>query len=343
MSLWISAVSEESARVVHDDGSMTGRSQLPPELSSRSFSISEARAHGVSRGRLGASDLVAPTRGVRVPWGVEMSPADVVRPLLDLMPDAVASFTTAARIWDLPLPLDFARDLTIHVTRPLQTPGSTRAGVVCHRMTLAERDIVIVDGVPVTTRERTWLDLAGALPFEHIVAIGDHLVCAHPEGFPAPRTPLVEIGLLRSYLEGQRRVRGLPAARRAVGLVRVGADSVPETLLRLAEDAAGLPEPRLNYVIRDSFGRAVAWPDQAFVDLRFAVQYDGEHHRTPEQQASDNWRNRVVADLDWDQLIVSAADVRRRGWDGVAAVVGARLRRLEAFRDGRAPRREMLA
>jgi hypothetical protein len=321
---------------------MTGRSQLPPELSSRSFSTEEARAHGVSRSRLSATDLVVPTRGIRVPWGAQMSAADAVRPLLALMPDAVASFVTAARIWDFPLPLSFERDASIHVTRPLTTPGSTRPGIVCHRMRLAERDIVVADGVAVTSRERTWLDLAGVLPEEHVVAIGDHLVCAHPADFPVPRTALVEIAALREYLEGQRRVRGLPAARRALGLVRVGADSVPETLLRLAEAEAGLPEPTLNYVIRDPQGRAIAWPDQAFVELRFAIQYDGEHHRSAEQQASDNWRNRLVADVGWDQLIVSAADVRARGWDGVAAVVGGRLRRLEALRGGHG-RREMLA
>ncbi|GHG57816.1 hypothetical protein GCM10012320_31020 [Sinomonas cellulolyticus] len=321
---------------------MTSRSQLPHGLSSRSFSIGEARMHGVSRGRLAASDLVAPTRGIRVPWGAQLSAADVVRPLLAIMPDSVASFITAAKIWGFPLPLEWERDPTIHVTRPLSTPGSVRPGVVCHRMGLAERDVVVVDGVPVTSRERTWLDLAGILPPEHVVAIGDYLVCAHPEDFPMPRTALVEIDALRGYLDAQRRVRGLPAARRAIGLVRVGADSVPETLLRLAEDEAGLPEPALNYVIRDPRGRAIAWPDQAFVELRFAIQYDGEHHRTAEQQASDNWRNRLVADVGWDQLIVSAADVRARGWDGVAAVVGGRLRRLEALRGGHG-RREMLA
>lgn len=299
--------------------------------------------HGVSRGRLAASDLVTPTRGVRVPWGAQLSATDVVRPLLAIMPDAVASFLTAARIWGFPLPLEWERDPTIHLTRPLSTPGSTRPGVVCHRMGLAARDMVMLDGVLVTSRERTWLDLAGILPFEHVVAAGDYLVCAHPEDFPMPRTALVEIDALRRYLGEQRRVRGLPAARRALRLVRVGADSVPETLLRLAQYEAGLPEPTLNYVIRDPQGRAIAWPDQAFVELRFAIQYDGEHHRTAEQQASDNWRNRMVADVGWEQLIVSAADVRRRGWDGVAAVVGARLRLLEQVRSGRAPLREMLS
>lgn len=322
---------------------MNVRRRLPPELSTRSFTIAEAAALGVGRGRLRGSDLLAPTRGVRVPWGVEMSPVNAVRPLQALMPDAVASFLTAAKIWGFPLPFSAERDLGLHVTRPQQTPGSTRPGLVCHRMSLAAADVVMVDGVLVTSRERTWLDLAGVLPFELIVAIGDYLVCEHPSGFPAPRTPWVPVKRLRRYVSAQRRVRGLPAARRALELVRVGADSVPETLLRLALVEAGLPEPTLNYVIRDPMGRAVAWPDQAFVALRLAIQYDGEHHRTAEQQALDNWRNRGVADLDWDQLIVSGADVRRRGWDGVATIVGSRLRRLESVRAGAHSRRQMLA
>ncbi|MGY3567822.1 hypothetical protein [Sinomonas sp. RB5] len=322
---------------------MNVRRPLPPELSARSFTVAEAAMLGIGRGRLRASDLVAPTRGVRVPWGAAMGAAAVVRPLQALLPDAVASFITAAKIWGFPLPLDAERDQTLHVTRPLETPGSTRPGVACHRMRLAARDVVTIDGVLVTSRERTWLDLAGVLPFEQVVAIGDYLVCAHPPGFPAPREPWVPLERLRGYVSAQRRVRGLPAARRASGLVRVGADSVPETLLRLALVEAGLPEPTLNYVIRDPMGRAVAWPDQAFVALRFAIQYDGEHHRTAEQQALDNWRNRVVGDLAWDQLIVSGADVRRRGWGGVAALVGSRLHRLEALRAGARSRAQMLA
>jgi hypothetical protein len=324
-------------------GTMNARRPLPPELSARSFTLAEAAALGVGRGRLKGSDLLAPTRGIRVPWGVEMSAANVVRPLQALMPDAVASFVTAAKIWRFPLPLNAERDQTLHITRPLETPGSTRPGLVCHRMRLAAGDTVIIDGVAVTSRERTWVDLAGVLPFEQVVAIGDYLVCEHPSGFPAPRSPWVPVKRLRWYVSEQRRVRGLPAARRASRLVRVGADSVPETLLRLALVEAGLPEPTLNYVIRDSRGHPVAWPDQAFESLRFAIQYDGEHHRTAEQQALDNWRNRLVADLDWDQLIVSGADVRKRGWGGVAALVDSRLRRLESARAGALSRPQMLA
>lgn len=322
---------------------MNVRRRLPPELSARSFTVAEAAVLGVGRVRLRGSDLVGPTRGVRVPWGADMTMAAVVRPLQALMPDAVASFITAAKIWGFPLPLPADRDRTLHLTRPRDTPGSIRPGVVCHRMRLEASDVVIVDGVSVTSRERTLLDLAGILPFEHLVAIGDYLVCEHPEDFPAPRTPRVPLERLRGYVSAQRRVRGLPAARRAVSLVRVGADSVPETLLRLALVEAGLPEPTLNYVITDPRGRAVAWPDQAFVELRLSIQYDGEHHRTAEQQALDNWRNRRVGDLDWDQLIVSGADVRQRGWDGVAALVGSRLRRVESLRAGTLTRRQMLA
>jgi hypothetical protein len=196
-------------------------------------------------------------------------------------------------------------------------------------MRLSPHDVVALqNGIRVTSPLRTMLDLAAVLQRDDIVAIGDYLVCEHPEGFPAPRNALYRVDQIATYLAAKRRVRGLPGAKRALELVRVGADSVPETRLRLAIIDAGLPEPVLNYVIRDSFGRAVAWPDQAFVEARLSVQYDGEHHRTAEQQASDNWRNRLVADEEWDQLIVSSTDVRRRGWDGVAALVGQRLSRL---------------
>lgn len=309
---------------------MNVRRHLPLELSGRSFATQEAIAYGVTLSRLRASDLVTPTRGIRVPWDSAPTPVGIVRPLLAVMPDAVASFITAARIWGVPLPPRFRDDFSLHVTRPPKTPLSERPGIVCHRMRLGEPDVVLHQGVRLTSPLRTLLDLAGVLPRDDIVAIGDYLVCEHPAGFPAPRDPLYRIEQIGAYLEAQRRVRGLPAAKRALNLVRVGADSVPETKLRLAIVDAGLPEPVLNYVIRDRFGRAVAWPDQAFVEARFVVQYDGEHHRTAEQQASDNWRNRFVADEGWDQLVVSNTDVRRRGWDGVARVIGQRLARAQS-------------
>ncbi|WP_139346693.1 hypothetical protein [Sinomonas mesophila] len=322
---------------------MNTRPGLPPEMSGRSFTVHEAQASGIGRSRLNASDLITPTRGIRVPWQAAMTPAEIVAPVLSLMPDAVASFTTAGKIWGFPLPLAHERELAIHVTRPSGTPGSVRPGIVCHRMRLADAETACVAGVRVTSRLRTWLDLASVLSLRELVAVGDYLVCAHPADFPRPRAPFLTADQMLTYLDAQRRVRGLPAARRALTLVRVGSDSVPETELRLAIIEAGLPEPTLNHAIRDAAGRAVAWPDQAFVDVRLSLQYDGEHHRSAEQQASDNWRNRVVADVGWDQLIVSAADVRSRGWDGVASVVAQRLRRLEPLRAVGPTGRQLLA
>jgi hypothetical protein len=249
-----------------------------------------------------------------------------VRPLLDVVAGGVASFTTAARIWRFPLPLAYQDDFAVHVTRPPGRSRSERPGVVCHRMRLGPEDIVDFHGVPVTSPLRTWLDLSGILFRDDLVAIGDHLVCAHPPDFPRPREPLFTIEEMTEFLDRHHRVRGLPAARDALVLVRVGSDSVPETRLRLAVVDAGLPEPSLNHVIRRSDGRAIAWPDQAFVEEQVAIQYDGGHHRNADQQASDNWRNRAVTDEAWDNVVVSARDVTQRGWDGVARFIGERLR-----------------
>ncbi|WP_433874958.1 hypothetical protein [Sinomonas atrocyanea] len=305
---------------------MTTRLPLPEPLRGRSFSLEEARALGASRSRLRASDLVIPTRGVRVPWDAAPSPEATVRPLLDVIAGGVASFTTAARVWQFPLPLAFQDDFSVHVTRLPGRSRTERPGVVCHRMKLGPEDVVDFHGLAVTSPLRTWLDLSGVLFRDDLVAIGDHLVCAHPPDFPRPREPLFSIEDITEFLDRKHRVRGLPAAREALALVRVGADSVPETKLRLAVVDAGLPEPSLNHVIRRADGRAVAWPDQAFVEERVALQYDGGHHRSADQQANDNWRNRAVTDEDWDNVVVSARDVTQRGWDGVARFIGERLR-----------------
>ncbi|MGO4586295.1 hypothetical protein AB4Z38_20785, partial [Arthrobacter sp. 2RAF6] len=50
-----------------------------------------------------------------------------------------------------------------YVIRPEGAAHLNRPHVVVHRMKLYEDELTTVDGVPVTTVERTWLDMAEML------------------------------------------------------------------------------------------------------------------------------------------------------------------------------------
>lgn len=56
------------------------------------------------------------------------------------------------------------------------------------------------DGVRVTSPERTFLDLAAALPLDDLVAAGDALVTEHGPEFPSPRTAVSSIEALNRML-----------------------------------------------------------------------------------------------------------------------------------------------
>lgn len=87
----------------------------------------------------------------------------------------------AAQFWDLPDVWDKAQEDTIHISRPLGEAVIRRSGVTGHRTKLFDGGIVCVDGIYLTTRERTWLDLAEALSVDNLVVLADYLVrIPHP-------------------------------------------------------------------------------------------------------------------------------------------------------------------
>ena len=99
--------------------------------------------------------------------------------------------------------------------------------------------------------------------------------------------------------------------------MRVGADSPMETRLRLAVQRAGLPDVLPDYPVIDELGQPV-FVDLAFEKYRIAVQYDGGHHLTPEQQRLDALGAQRLADAGWRQVIITKLDMRQ----GDAFVVG---------------------
>ena len=49
----------------------------------------------------------------------------------------------------------------------------------------------------------------------------------------------------------------------------------------------GLPRPQTQIPVFDEFGNAVAYLDMGWEDVKVAVEYDGDQHRTDQRQYAE--------------------------------------------------------
>lgn len=243
---------------------------LPPELPEHGFTLSRARASGVS-GRL-RTGFETPSRGVRVRPG-EGGPPTVLE-LASLLvealpPDAVLSHDTAARLHDLPAPRRWSIEEPIHVTRATGRPPIERRGVVSHAG-LEAREVVTVHDLPVTSVLDTWSDLAPTWSRRRLFAAGDVLLRDHR----------IERGRVVAHVESLTGRRGVCVLRELAPLLDAGSASPKESEARLLFIDNGLPVPQLNVSVRDDWGRQIGIADFVWWEQRVIGEYDGDQHRT---------------------------------------------------------------
>ena len=287
---------------------MAARPSAFTSLVQRSFTLDDGLAAGATRSHLRSTELSAPSRGIRVPRGKEQGLLDRIRPYIALDPSACISHVTAAQLHGMPLPWFDDQIRTIHLTNPAKGSQPRRRGVMGHTTDLERFEIRYLDGVPVTTPARTFLDLATILTLNQLIAVADFLICEHQRHFEPSKVAIVQADSLRRYVESKHHLRGLKVARAALDLMRIGADSPPETRLRLLLLRAGLPEFTTNYAIS---GDPLVWPDLACEEYKTSAQYEGEIHKTTQKQLFDRNRDERSAARGWLQVKVYSADMRR--------------------------------
>lgn len=291
---------------------MRSPSPLPSSLQGVPFTLQAAESCGLGRGRLRASDLRIPSRSIRVPGSGPFRLAERCRPYVELMPDAVISHSTAARLHGLVLPRRLFEERVLHLSRRPGQGVPRRRNVAGHRLDLEEQEKTWVQGIPVTALARTWLDCAGMLSRDELIVMGDQIVSEHRRSFGPPRVALVPLVHLREYIDAKARSAHIRKCREALELVRVGVDSPPETLLRLMlQDDPELPEFLPNVAVCDAAGHPQVWTDLGCREFRTCLEYEGGHHLTPEQQARDHYRDLKTAELGWVQVKISKIDVAR--------------------------------
>jgi hypothetical protein len=274
---------------------------------SQPFIGSEAVAAGIATHSQLRSRYTRVFRDVYVPEGTELTPALRAHAawLWSRRRGVIAGFSAAALHgcrW-----IDATRDVDIiHDNRhPL-------AGLQIWSDRLASDEIGIVAGTAVTTPTRTALDLACWYPTTTAVAALDDLI----------RTTELKMPDVELLTERYRGRRGIERARTALNLIDAGAQSPKETWLRLVLVRAGLPRPQTQIPVYDDFGDAIAYLDMGWEDIKVAVEYDGEQHRSDRRQYT------------WDVRRLEM--IERRGWTMVRVIAGDRpaeiVRRVRAAR-----------
>lgn len=294
-------------------GVVTTRYPLPVPFDAAPFRVCAALAEGVSRHRLDARDLSRLHHGSRTP--LQVGYASSCAALTPLMSQTQA-FTgiTGGRLLELPMPRAAEADDRLFVSSLRPQRAMRRPGVVGTERGWGEpRD---VGRLAILEPELLWIALGRVLSVVDLIAVGDRLITG------TLRTPpMTSADALTDALLSAAGQPGARTARAALGRIRVGAWSRPETFIRILMEDAGLPAPRLNEPVDVGDGRFVI-PDLSWPQFRVALEYDGAWHAG--QQDADAMRHERLVDAGWLVVHVRSHEL----FHAPSEIVGRVLRRL---------------
>lgn len=309
-----------------DVGVMRHRVSLPASLGEH-FSVRQAAALGTGRGRLSASDLARPFHGVRA----LAAPATPHQRVLALVPrlrsDQLVGGSAAVHLWGLP----HLHMWTLDDRIPVVSSGSSRtraAGVRGVRLAAGRAQPWRIAGVPVVDPVAALFMCAADLDVAAMVVMMDALM-TDSDIYPGlvRGRPVMSARDIERRLDEWRRFPGCGRVRLALERARSSVESPKESETRLLIIGAGLPEPEVQFEIRDG-DRTVARADLAYPSLRIAIEYEGDGHRTSrEQWRRDIQRQRELEDRGWAVIRVTQLDLI----DGGGALIS-RIRRVIASR-----------
>jgi hypothetical protein len=270
-----------------------GLQELPPH-----YTWTAARAAGMSPGQIG-DDGARVTRGAYVSRALPLTMREAcLTARAVLPPEAAFSHLTAAALFDAPVLHTWP--LTLTVPPGIYRPRRRRLRV--HVRDLVPGDVTVHRGVRVTGGPQTWLDLAGLVAPEELVAIGDSLL----------RQGHLDADSLQERLGRATGTRGIVVARTLAPLLTPLAASRPESLMRFWLLDSDLPAPEPQVPIFDRRGREVAHADLGYSEWKIAIEYEGRQHAEPGQFGRDLERYSLMSSTGWLLLRFGWSHLSRR-------------------------------
>jgi hypothetical protein len=214
-------------------------------------------------------------------------------------PGVAVSGLSAVACWGVDaVPLGTVVELTVPPSVTVHSrPGELR--VV--RSSLAETEIRMFGSLPLTSPERTALDVIRRCDRVQGVVLLDAML----------QRRIVSLPVVQRAALVWRGKRGGASMDTSLKLAEPLSESPMESKLRLVVVDAGLPRPVAQYVVRDADGRFVARLDLAYPRHRVGLEYEGDHHRSRDTFRRDIARLNALASLDWVVVRVTADDIYR--------------------------------
>jgi len=278
------------------------------QLVSRSEILEVGGSDGAIRWSLAKGDWITVQSGV---YQIDRRPMDWETKLLTAVlaagPGSAVSHRSAFRLWGL----EGISTQVVELTVPY-THGPVPDGVVVHR---TRRSIAVdeVDGIPVTTVERTLLDCAAILPRLTLAKALDSAIRKDLTTVDAVYDLLVEKG--GRGVRGTKRLRWV--IRERLHDTATGSGSEFEMLYHM--QMAFLPRPEVQYQLFPANGRRV--PDFYWPEKKKAVEVDGvDAHSSADKLDDDLKRQNALMDLGIELRRFSAREVRRNPQGVVAEI-----------------------
>ncbi|MEU8222634.1 type IV toxin-antitoxin system AbiEi family antitoxin domain-containing protein [Kribbella sp. NPDC048915] len=221
-----------------------------------------------------------------------------IRMAFERLADVVVSHQSAAALHGLPL---WGTDLSkVHFTRSVTGRDRTGRTLRIHRSPVEDDEVVVVDGLPVTSVERAILETTCTTSYEVGVVLSD----------AALRLGSTTREQLAACVERHRHWPGSPAARAAVQFADGLSESVGESRLRVLMANHELPPPELQVEIRDDDGDLIGRVDfllrrHSIVEFDGAIKYgEGTPAVLAEKRREDRLRaaGYGLARVDWTDL-----------------------------------------
>ncbi len=216
-------------------------------------------------------------------------------------PHVVICRSTAAWLWGVEAYEPEKRgSLALECIVPHHLARQRRPGVRTYEAHINPRDVTYLNGIRVTTPERTAVDLLRWLrrPF----ALGAVDAMAHAD--------LVETVKLRRRVAALTRYPGARQARALSPLVDRRVESAGESWSRLRLVDAGLPCPEPQIEVLDRHGQVVYRLDNGYRRSRIGVEYDGLQFHSDHDAAADEFRRaRLRREFGWHVVTCDRAAV----------------------------------
>jgi len=271
--------------------------RIPRELTTRPFSLDEARAAGLTLSALRGQAWLRLGSRLYCWRGAASNEGWALLYACHRMLPSEAVFVGRTAAWMHRLNVKVANPVEVAV--PMDCNLRSRAGLEVHHSAVTLSETISIRGLRATTLDRTLIDLcARSETVEALIALD---MAVHGK--------LTNREKLHHSAD---RTHGRPGAARLRSLAEYAApaESPMETRLRWLLIQAGLPRPEAQTDLHDESGRFVGRADLFYPVARLVIEFDGGNHR--ERLVSDDRRQNLLTTAGYRVLRFTTPDVYQR-------------------------------